>query len=232
VPISAAHLAAFTATHKSARTNHLKYRQQRLFCRAHKTATAQQTWTARGYPTIAWDALPARLARHHAFLKAVLADTVPSHYRAALAAQRAGTSRHRTAAQGFLRDGAVGAPEMGYYGSRGARAVGTALMGRFAAALRRVGARDPLVAGGAGVGGFVQSVLVPEAVCRLVMEDMSVGEEAARRVLGESAEVGALLCEEEEDEVGEGGGGDGDGDGDADGESSDGQAVIVKGYGE
>jgi len=34
-----------------------------------------------------------------------------------------------------------------------------------------------------------------------VGEDMGVGVEEARRVVGESAEVGALLCEEEEEVV-------------------------------
>lgn len=63
-----------------------------------------------------------------------------------------------------------------------------------------------MVAGG-GVSGFVQRVLVPELVCRLVGEDMGIadgGGDEVRRVVEEGADLGALLCEEEE-EVVEGG---------------------------
>lgn len=63
-----------------------------------------------------------------------------------------------------------------------------------------------MVAGG-GVSGFVQRVLVPELVCRLVGEDMGIAdgdEDEVRRVVEEGVELGALLCEEEE-EVVEGG---------------------------
>jgi len=94
----------------------------------------------------------------------------------------------------------VGA-EMGYYGSKGAGIMMEYLIEHFKRPLRRLAQDDKVVVAGGGVSGFVQRVLVPELVVRFVGEDMGVGEEEARRVVGESAEVGALLCEEEEEVV-------------------------------
>ena len=69
-------------------------------------------------------------------------------------------------------------------------------MDAFAGLLRRQAAGDKLI-GAAGVSGYVQAVLVPELAVRLVMEDLGIEEEErARKVLGESWEVGELLCEE------------------------------------
>ena len=54
-----------------------------------------------------------------------------------------------------------------------------------------------------GYSLYVQAVLVPELATRLVMEDMGVGEKAARGILKESSWVGDLLCEDEGDVVDE-----------------------------
>ena len=72
----------------------------------------------------------------------------------------------------------------------------------FSRPLRRLSTQDKLIAASGGVSGYVQAVLVPEVAIALVMDDMRIeDEESARRVLSESAEVGELLCEEEEDVV-------------------------------
>lgn len=42
---------------------------------------------------------------------------------------------------------------------------------------------------------------MPELAVRMVMDDMSVDEEGARGILIESAEIGSLLCEEEDEWV-------------------------------
>ena len=75
------------------------------------------------------------------------------------------------------------------------------IIAHFAPALRTLAATDKLIASSGGVSGFVQGVLVPELATRLVMDDMGVNEEQAREILKESAEVGALLCEEEDEVV-------------------------------
>jgi len=97
---------------------------------------------------------------------------------------------------------------MGYYGSKGAGIMMEYLIEHFQRPLRRLAQGDKVVVAGGGVSGFVQRVLVPELVVRLVGEDMGIrDEEEVRRVVEEGAELGALLCEEEE-EVVEGGDGE------------------------
>ena len=55
------------------------------------------------------------------------------------------------------------------------------------------------VARAAGVGGYINAVLVPELAVRLVMEDMGlVDEQRARDVLSESSNVGILLNADDE----------------------------------
>lgn len=76
------------------------------------------------------------------------------------------------------------------------------IFARFSDLIRQRTVEDRLVSG-RGHLIFVQAVLVPELAVRLVMEDMGVGEEAARRIMQESVEVGRLLCDEDEDVVDE-----------------------------
>ena len=56
-----------------------------------------------------------------------------------------------------------------------------------------------------GVTGYVHAVLLPEMVVALVMDDMNVDAEGARVIMNESAEIGALLCEELDESVQVGG---------------------------
>jgi hypothetical protein len=51
------------------------------------------------------------------------------------------------------------------------------------------------------VTDYVQNVLVPELAVRLIGEDMAIGAEEARQVMGDSAGLGDLLNEEVEDVV-------------------------------
>jgi hypothetical protein len=76
-----------------------------------------------------------------------------------------------------------------------------AITTHFSTSLRRLSTSDPLVSAGGGISAFVQAVLVPELAVRMVMDDMSVDEEGARGILIESAEIGSLLCEEEDEWV-------------------------------
>ena len=63
----------------------------------------------------------------------------------------------------------------------------------------------------AGVGGYVNAVLVPELAVRLVMEDMDLADEQrARDVLSESSNVGILLNADDENVIREGEGEEGE----------------------
>ncbi len=163
------------------------------FCDQHRLRSAKETWEHRGYPDIDWHRLEGRIAEHYRFLGDILADTRPSHYRNQFA-EMVRSGRNRT----LFRSDANLTP--GYYGIRGLRAMTEQLICALAPLLRERAVEDRLVSA-RGVTMFLQSVLVPELTVRLIMEDMDVGEEEARRILEESTEVGDLLNDEIPDVV-------------------------------
>lgn len=72
-------------------------------------------------------------------------------------------------------------------------------MSNFASQLRRRSSSDQLISA-RGVTNYVRAVLVPELATLLVMDDMNIGAEEARKVLRESVELGNII-NEEQDEV-------------------------------
>lgn len=77
-------------------------------------------------------------------------------------------------------------------------------MRAFSDKIRRVAVSSKLMASmgvSGGVSGYVQTVLVPEMAQGLVMEDLGVGAEEARRVIAESSDIGDAVHEEEEEKV-------------------------------
>lgn len=52
-----------------------------------------------------------------------------------------------------------------------------------------------------GVSGYVQSVLVPEMVMALVMEDADCESDEAMRIISDSTDIGDALNEVEEEKV-------------------------------
>ncbi|KAL2155100.1 hypothetical protein VTH82DRAFT_3776 [Thermothelomyces myriococcoides] len=165
----------------------------RRFCEQHKRRSARETWVARGYPDIDWQRLDGRMAAHHAALRRILEGGAPSHY-GALFRDAVRSGRNRT----LLRSDANLTP--GYYGLRGLRAMTENLIGEFSALLRRRAVEDRLVSA-RGYTAYLQAVLVPELAVRLIMEDLGVDEEEARKVLAESSAVGELLNDEIADVV-------------------------------
>ncbi|KAK4136720.1 hypothetical protein BT67DRAFT_460790 [Trichocladium antarcticum] len=181
-------LADFKAKHAR-----MTVAQMRRFCQQHKKTSAQQAWLDRGYPDIDWRGLDGRIAEHYGFLTAILEGDARSHYGDAFRdAVRAGQNRT------LFRSDANLTP--GYYGIRGLRAMSENLIGEFSALLRRRALQDRLVSA-RGHTAYLQSVLVPELAVRLIVEDMGVGEEEARRVLTESSWVGEMVNDEIADVV-------------------------------
>ncbi|KAL8839103.1 MAG: hypothetical protein Q9176_004605 [Flavoplaca citrina] len=179
-------------------TGFLNLRQQAKFCKAHNIHSAREMWRERGYPSLEWQELQARLPTYGDDLVGVLNNTRTSFYRNVLDEQV--KSGKRTAKQLMM----VGADDregskMGYYGTKGQRILMDYLMERFASRIRRLAGTDRLVSA-SGVAGYVQGVLVPELAVMLVKDDMRVDDEQARVILKESTDIGNLL-NEEEDEV-------------------------------
>jgi hypothetical protein len=174
----------------------MNIRTQAKFCRAHKKRSAGEEWVTKGYPTIDWSALDARIAEHHTFLQSLL-DGASSYSRDVLE-EEIKSGKDRTLAQAIMKSDVTLTP--GYYGTRGLRAMSENIMYEFSPQLRKIAVADRLVSA-RGVTGYVQMVLVPELAVRLIAEDMSVGVDEARQIMKDSVGFGDLLNEEIEDVV-------------------------------
>lgn len=172
---------------------YMTIRQQEEFCQSHQMKTAQDNWEERNYPTIDWDKLESRIAKHHSFIKK-LVNGQDCHHRQLLAgAVKTGQDRN------LLKSTSNITP--GYYGSRGLRAISECIMEKFTPLLKKRAGTDRLMSART-VSGFVQSVLVPEVTVLLIKEDMGVeSDEEARKILLESMEMGGMIHEEIEDVV-------------------------------
>ena len=186
----------------------LDYKWQQRFCRHHKSETAREVWTERGYPEIKWESLGRRLQGHHDKLVAVLEGKTHSIYRDRL--QKVMDSREtRSARTAYNKSADLGNDDgleikPGYYGPRGEKVMTEHILSEFSGKLRKLAINDALVAASGvagGVSGFVQAVLVPEVAVLLVKEDMKVDVQGARKVLAESWELGELLNEEADERV-------------------------------
>jgi hypothetical protein len=184
------------------KANIKEYKYQKWFCGYHRSATAREVWKERGYPDIDWLKLDERVERHHEHLLGVLEGSKPSIYRDRLR-QQLDSGDGKSALSAFTeannQDGQSSACTPGYYGPRGEKLVMEHVTTHFAKRLRELATTDPLIASfgvKGGVSGFTQSVLVPELLVSLVMEDMKVGPSQARDMLQNSKELGELLSQE------------------------------------
>lgn len=73
-------------------------------------------------------------------------------------------------------------------------------MSTFASRLRRRCSTDSLISS-RGISNYVQAVLVPELATLLVMDDLKVDAEKARKALQDSIELGNFLNEEEDEMI-------------------------------
>ncbi|MCJ1352829.1 MAG: hypothetical protein MMC33_002813 [Icmadophila ericetorum] len=199
-PVPSSLLTDFILIHSTCPADsRLTMRQQSLFCRTHKTETAHDTWRARGYPEIDWGELPARLENHQDVVSDIIKGQ-ESFYRNVFEEKvRKGTGR--TLVQSLMDMGEEAGSETGYYGSRGAKVMMDHIITTFSRSLRRLAQTDKLIVSGGGTPSYVQAVLVPELAVSLIMEDMDLDKEGARRVLSESADLGELVNEEEDEVV-------------------------------
>lgn len=162
-------------------------RAQERFCQSHQRKTAKEEWKERGYPEIDWETLPSKLSKYRKNIQKWI-NGADSHYRQQYGAKTA-AGQDRTLRK--LTSNLI----PGYYGSRGLQVISDFIMQNNTKLLKKVAPKDRLMSK-SSVTAYVQSVLVPEVTTLLIMEDMSVDEESARRVLEESAAMGELLQEE------------------------------------
>lgn len=171
----------------------LTIRQQTKFCRSHKRKEAEEIRRCNNYPEVDWDELEARFTDHKDFVKGILEGERPSYF-ASLLGNKVETGKDRT----LLKTDESLTP--GYYGPRGLRLMTELIMHSFSDTVRKRAIEDHLVAARTYTG-YVQSVLVPELAVRLIMEDMNVDEEDARKIMQETSGLGDVLYEETRDVV-------------------------------
>ncbi|KAI0842291.1 hypothetical protein F5Y06DRAFT_285060 [Hypoxylon sp. FL0890] len=171
----------------------MNIRKQTAFCRLHKRQTALSARSQRGYPKINWKTLDTRLEKHQGMLKGILEGTRQSYYRQVLR-ENVESGKNRT----LLKTADSLTP--GYYGPRGLRAMTEYIMRTLSSVVRKRAVEDRLVSA-RGYTGYVQVVLVPELAVRLIMEDMDVTEEDARKIMQDSIEFGELLHEDAGDVI-------------------------------
>ena len=185
----------------------LTYSDQHRFCHDHRLNSAQSQWSDRGYPTIDWQAWSkTRIAKPHtSHLLKILYDKDQkiSYYARILSEHASGGPK---ALQKYMKEGIVDVVSAGYYGPKGSKIASQIIQERLEKQLNHIARKNELVRD-AGVGGYVQAVLVPELFVVLVKEDMKgtekkeMSDEKAREVLNESMEFGILLNGEEEDAI-------------------------------
>ncbi|KAK3986682.1 RTC4-like domain-containing protein [Cladorrhinum sp. PSN332] len=164
------------------------------FCKGHTKHSAKAFWAEQGYPKIKWLELDDRISQHLPLLRSILEGKQSSHY-SDLFKDKIKSGHNRT----LLRSDELNLTP-GYYGIRGLRQMSENLIHEFSAILRKRALEDNLI-GARGYSTYLQAVLVPELAVRLIMDDMTVGEEEARKALRESSWVGEVLHDEIADVV-------------------------------
>ncbi|KAI0173397.1 hypothetical protein GGR52DRAFT_542947 [Hypoxylon sp. FL1284] len=166
----------------------MNIRKQAAFCKLHKRQTALDSMSQKGYPKVDWEKLDDRCGKHDSFLRDILEGVQRSYYRDLLRGKvESGKNRTLLKTEDSLTPG--------YYGPRGLRAMTEHIMRTLSSVVRKRAVEDRLVSA-RGYTGYVQTVLVPELAVRLIMEDMSVAEADARKIMQDSTEVGELLYED------------------------------------
>jgi hypothetical protein len=169
-----------------AKGRRLNVRLQSTFCQKHKRETAVKVWQEKRYPHVEWDGLEGRFAKFDKQLLDVI-NGGASHFR---------TTHEQNIASGRARSmKKEGNMNPGYYGPRGFNLMCDYLVKDFGDLLKKKAVDDRVIAG-RGSAAFIQTVLVAELAVQLIMEDMKVAEEEARRILEESKDLGEMIHEE------------------------------------
>lgn len=184
---------------KDKRDGRLITRHQVQFHNFHQKHSAKTEWRKRKYPTIDWTRLPDRVNALRENIESVIDGTEPSIYADGLRDLHRGKSGQRQkVANEFAGD--FGSNSVGYYGGRGAQTIGVEVAEMFTSKFLEDAQHDIISAAG-GIPMYIQKVIVPEVASRLIAQDMECDLAEARDILGQSADLGQALCEEENDEV-------------------------------
>lgn len=141
-------------------------KMQTNFCLEHRTITAREAWKEKGIPDIDWQGLEERIQKYDQTVKGILNGHVKCHF-----SEEYKETVRRGGKRTLLKTEDSLTP--GYYGPRALTLISRSISKRFRSNLRDAAISNKYVSARGNIM-FIQSVIVPEIVTRLVMEDMSV----------------------------------------------------------
>ncbi|KAL1894321.1 hypothetical protein Cpir12675_003703 [Ceratocystis pirilliformis] len=169
----------------------LSVRRMIDFCELHTRQDAEDAWVKQKLPKIEWDGLALRV---HSF-KDTLADIVTgkrkSEFRNQLTENIKAHQKLNIATE---------RPPLGYYGIRGMYCVQEVIYSILGKMIQKQALIDKAVSS-RGWMFFTESVLVPEALIRLIMEDKDMDETEALECLKSTTWIGDALSQEVQDVV-------------------------------
>jgi hypothetical protein len=159
------------------------------YCRRHENATILQQGKQLGYPAI-YDFTQVRV-RITKLLPRIrkLLDGPDSEF---LTTLRNKTS-HRNVATPMSMFNVFDLTQPGYYGPRGAEMIRGIVMDSMAKEIKSNKSLSDALKFCGGVMGYISSIIVPEIGVRLIMQDMDVNWDDAKRVMKESAAYGNVI---------------------------------------
>ena len=161
-------------------------------CTFHVRASGESEWKQRGYPIIDWEQLETiRIPEHIPYLSTILHESTPSFYRDAFLDGSGTSGRER---QRYLNEGIFAVVKSGYFGGLFGDMVNV-ILGTMSLEIRQslmVNQNEHIRL--MGVSAYVQAILGPELLLRLVKEDMRVRtDEEARQILTDSDRLGHAM---------------------------------------
>ena len=171
----------------------LSMKKQQDWCRRHRLGEAGNVHRDRNYPNIDWQVLGVdRIPNQIPHLRKVLQRKAKCYYLNNLESNISKAKGNRKTMRNYLTEGVLDTAKAGYYGPKGTKMMMDSIVSNLSQDLNKM-TKDKLFQS-VGLGGYVTAVLVPEMTMRLVMDDMSIKDEAqARRVMDESTDIGLLL---------------------------------------
>ncbi|PHH54282.1 hypothetical protein CFIMG_003895RAa [Ceratocystis fimbriata CBS 114723] len=169
----------------------LSVRRMIDFCELHTRQDAEDAWAKQKLPKIEWDCLALRVRSFKDTLADIVTGKCKSEFRNRLSENIKAHQKLNIATE---------RPPLGYYGIRGMYCVQEVIYSILGKMIQKQALTDKVVSS-RGWMFFTESVLVPEALIRLIMEDKDMDEIEALECLKSTTWIGDALSQEVQDVV-------------------------------
>lgn len=175
--------------------------EEQKFCFKHRQMTALNRWRDAGYPQLEFDTLGSspRVLRHFYELADIVRRKIPSFYLQKLDDAISASKGVKGAVKRYFEIDTLDLIRQGYYGPKSVEVLSRAIAETSVVTKEfKKRARTDRAVQMAGVGRYIDCVLVPELLVRLVMEDNECDDEKARAILVDTQDLGLLLCHDDD----------------------------------